>query len=552
MRTLREKLDFLYGDKADYAYNKINELINKYAAQSLAPSQSFLTEKDVLVETYGDTLKSGCRHPLEVLHTFMKKYTKGDVTNIKLCPHYPFTSDDGYSVSDYYAVNPDMGDWDDVLALSRDFGLLVELVLNHTSKSNPWFKKFLECDEFYKDFYLTGDPSEDHSSVTRPRALPLFTDFETAEGIKHVWTTFSDDQVDLNFRNPDVLIAYIEIVLFYVKMGAKIIGMDAVGFIWKEKGTTCMHLEQTHEIIKLMRLVVEKCAPGTMFITETNVPHKENVSYFGEGDESSLVYQFVLPPLTLHSFLTQNAEKLTQWAQNLEPTPEGTTFYNFLASHDGIGLRPVEGILTDEETLNLVKASEAHGGFVNYRYLSDGSQKAYELNINYMDALSSLEDSDDLRAKRMLAAHAIIIALQGMPSIYMHSLVGSRNWREGVLESGINRRINREKLDCDKVEAEIAAGTIRKTVLEGMCRMLNVRGRHDAFSPVSAQDILSLDNRVFANLRKGSEYILCVTNVSLDEVPCELTFAGKDILTGRDISENYTLAPLETVWVLKA
>lgn len=551
MRTLKEKLDFLYGDKADYAYDKINELINKYGARPLAPSQSFLTEKDALVESYGDTLKSGCRHPLEVLHTFMKKYTKGDVTNIKLCPHYPFTSDDGYSVSDYYGVNPDMGDWDDVLALSRDFGLLVELVLNHTSKSNPWFKKFLECDEFYKDFYLTGDPTEDHSSVTRPRALPLFTDFETAEGVKHVWTTFSDDQVDLNFRNPDVLIAYIEIVLFYVKMGAKIIGMDAVGFIWKEKGTTCMHLEQTHEIIKLMRLVVEKCAPAQCLLPKQTYPTRIMFHTSARATNRRLFISLFCP-LTLHTFLTENAEKLTKWAKELEPTPEGTTFYNFLASHDGIGLRPVEGILTDEETLNLVDTAKNHGGFVNYRYLSDGSQKAYELNINYMDALSSLDDSDEVRAKRMLAAHAVIMALQGMPGIYIHSLIGSRNWREGVLESGINRRINREKLDCDKVEQEIAAGTIRKTVLEGMCHMLNARGKHDAFSPASAQDILSLDPRVFAAMRKGSEYILCATNVSLDEVPCKLPFAGKDILTGREITENYTLAPLETVWVLKA
>lgn len=553
MRNLRQKLDFLYPDKAvaDYAYEKISSLINEN--KNLITRKPFFTEKDVFLETYPDNIKSENQSPLSTLNEFLVKHTKGTVTNIKLTPHYPYTSDDGYSVSDYYSVNPEAGNWDDVQKLCDNFGVLFELVLNHTSKSNIWFKKFINCEEGFEDFYLTGNPDDDHSSVTRPRALPLFTKFETAKGPKYVWTTFSDDQVDVNFKNPDVLIQYIKVVLFYGKMGARVIGMDAVGFIWKEKNTTCMHLEQTHEIIKLMRYVVEQCLPGVMFVTETNVPHQDNISYFGESDETNLVYQFVLPPLTLYSFLSQDAGVLTKWAQNLAPAPHGCSFFNFLASHDGIGLRPLEGILSDEETLTLVENCKNNGGFVNMRNLPDGSQKAYELNINYMDALTPLTADDSERAKRMIAAHSIIMSLQGVPLIYIHSLIGSRNWREGVLSSGINRRINREKLAVSSIEKDINNGTIRKTVIDEMCRLLEIRGNNTAFSPLSEQEVLSLDNRLFSVLRHGKDGdVLCITNVSDDVVDVVVPFEGKDLISGQLVNKETKINPLSSIWILKS
>lgn len=550
MRNLREKLEFLYKDKdtVQYAYNKISQLIeeNRNSVTGKKP----VTEKDVLVECYPDNIKEEGKSPLSVLDDFMTTHTKGVVTNIMLTPHYPYTSDDGYSVSDYYAVNPECGDWDDVKKLSNNFGMMFELVLNHSSKSTDWFKKFLECDEYYKDFYLTGNPNDDHSAVTRPRALPLFTPFETKEGKKYVWSTFSDDQMDLNFKNPDVLIEFLKIMLFYSKMGARIIRMDAVGFIWKKDGTTCMHLEETHEIIKLFRLVADQCIPGTIFITETNVPHKDNISYFGQSDEANMVYQFVLPPLTFYSFLKQDASILTDWAYNLEPAPQGCAYLNFLASHDGIGMRPVEGILTDEQADELVKANISNGGLVSYRNMSDGTKKPYELNISYIDALTSPDRSDDERCRRFLSAYSIIFALSGMPSIYFHSLIGSRNWTKGAEESGINRRINREKPYVSDVEKELSHNSLRKSVFDGMCHMIKTRARYDAFSPYSPQEILKIDKRLFAVLRKGKDNkILCVTNVSTDSVKCSLPFCGIDVLTGKTVLQDCVLEPLSVKWI---
>jgi len=120
----------------------------------------------------------------------------------------------------------------------------------------------------------------------------------------------------------------------------RIARLDAVAFLWKELGTNCLHLPETHELVKLFRDVCEIVAPRAIILTETNVPHAENVSYFGQGDEAHMVYQFSLPPLLLHAFITGNGQYLTHWASGLEPPPAGCTFFNFTASHDGVGVRP--------------------------------------------------------------------------------------------------------------------------------------------------------------------------------------------------------------------
>lgn len=287
---------------------------------------------------------------MQALKTFLDREMEETISGVHLLPMFPYTSDDGFSVQDFREIDPELGTWKDIEALGENYDLMFDAVINHVSKSSVYFQEFLKGNEKYRNFFIVADPDEDYSSVTRPRALPLLTAFETADGEKYVWTTFSEDQIDLNYKEPAVLLEILDILLFYASKGARFLRFDAIGFAWKEKGTTCMHLPQTHELIKLMREVLEECAKGCTIITETNVPHKENISYFGDGtDEAGLVYQFPLPPLTLYSYIVGNAEKLTEWAASLEPTNPQTTYFNFLASHDGIGMRPVEDILSEEE-----------------------------------------------------------------------------------------------------------------------------------------------------------------------------------------------------------
>jgi sucrose phosphorylase len=437
--------------------------------------------------------------------------------------------------------------------LAKDFDLMFDAVINHISKSSEWFQGYLKGDEKYKNFFVEADPSLDYSKVTRPRALPLLTPFETSEGVRHIWTTFSDDQIDINFKNPKVLIEILDILNMYAVNGSRFLRLDAIGFMWKKIGTTCMHLDETHAIIKLIREVLELSAPGTILITETNVPHKDNISYFGNGyDEAQMVYQFPLPPLTLFSFHTGNARKLSEWAASLEPTTDATSFFNFLSSHDGIGMRPTEGILSEEEKQFMVDQTIAHGGRVSYKDNGDGTKSPYELNINYLDALTHPEEARDIRVNKFLAAHTILLSVIGVPGIYIHSLLGSQNYYQGVEESGINRRINREKLNKEELFNELEADTLRSTIYTEFGARIKLRRDQKAFSPNSKQEVLFLDDRVFSikrtNAETGDEIVVLV-NVSNDTVKLETGYSGLDIIGSEVIVNTVTLKPYQSMWI---
>lgn len=550
-----QSLSFIYGDKrlAEEIAGKMEE---RFAALKTPSKGGWLSEKDSILITYGDSLHTEGEKGLKTLHHFMTEYVGDAISTIHILPMFPYTSDDGFSVTDYKKINERLGEWADIDELSSDYDLMFDAVVNHISKSSEWFQKYLECEEPYKDYFITSDPDMDYSQVTRPRALPLLTAFDTKEGKKYVWTTFSEDQIDLNFACPDVLIDIMEVLLTYASRGARFIRLDAVGFLWKELGTSCMHLPKTHEIIKLARKLLENYAPGTFLITETNVPHKDNISYFGNGkDEAHLVYQFPLPPLTMFSILKGHAGYLTKWASELPVPSKGTAYFIFLSSHDGIGVRPAEGILSREEIQFLVDTAWKHGGEVSFKDNGDGTRSPYELNINYQDALAGPEDSDEIRISRFLVAETILLSLQGLPGIYIHSLLGSRNDYYGKSISGIPRRINRERLETNKIKEALETNTNRSRIFHELIRRLKIRSRHSAFSPESSQQVLSLDDRVFALIRtdeEKGEKVTVLINVSGEQV--ELSQAGcvgTDLLSGVKTEKNVLLKPYECKWILE-
>lgn len=551
-----KSLEKLYGEQEAAAMaDKMEERFQKF--EGIRTKGRWLKEKDSILITYGDTFVREGEPGFLTLHVFLRKYVGDAISTVHILPMFPYTSDDGFSVVDYRKINPELGDWNQVNALADDYHLMFDAVVNHISKSSEWFQKYLLCEEPYKDYFITCDPEADYGTVIRPRALPLLTKFETKEGEKYVWTTFSDDQIDLNFKCPEVLMEILDVLLTYAQNGARLIRLDAIGFLWKELGTACMHLPQTHEVIKLARKVLEDYAPGTLLITETNVPHKDNISYFGNGqDEAQLVYQFPMPPLVMFSFLKGDAKHLTKWAQNLETPAPGTTYFNFLSSHDGIGIRPTEGILNKEEQQFLVDATLRNGGEVSYKDNGDGTKSPYELNINYQDALSSPEDRDEVRIKRFLAAETILLSMQGLPGIYVHSLIGSRNDYYGKSVSGIPRRINREKLKMEELEKALEGESNRKIIFDEMIRRLKIRGEHPAFAPDSAQRILDLDQRVFALEREtavGKEKITVYINVSEEMVKIHNSFAhGLDILDNSEIGAETELMPYDCKWIIES
>lgn len=566
---LRDYLGLMYGwEASEVVWNQLIEKIDLFSKANPGlrePSPiRILTQKDAMLITYGDQVREPGHSPLSTLGDFLRTHLDKVVPNIHILPFYPCSSDDGFSVIDYFQVNPDLGTWEDIWNLGRDFKLMFDGVINHISRESEWFKGFLRGEEEFMEYFIVLKPETDLSQVFRPRTLPLLTPVKTSRGTRHVWTTFSEDQIDLNFTNPNVLLKILDVLLFYVANKASFLRLDAIAFLWKIVGTNCIHLPQTHAAIKLLRAVIDLVAPGVVLITETNVPHQENISYFGDGsDEAQLVYTFALPPLILHSFLTGDARALSKWASNLELPSDCVTFFNFLASHDGIGITPARGILSQAEMDALVNRVQAHNGFISYRTLPDGSQVPYEMNINYFDALSDPNSDEplDTQIDRFVTAHAIMLALVGVPGIYFHSLFGSHGWVDGVLKTGSKRAINREKLNRQDLEDEMANPTLpRAKVLLGLKALLQARAVRQAFDPYAKQQILDLNPAIFAILRgeTGKNQAICVHNVSNQAQTITLDLSRLNQGSASDMlsSEKYQggeipvqLKPYQMVWL---
>ena len=567
LRRVLRRLGKLYGGQADKHLERFFVMIGRYGVgdyETIVEGPVW-DERDTVLITYADTLSDsgGEGSPLNTLESFACRHLKGAIRTIHLLPFYPWSSDDGFSVIDYRQVDPANGTWADVEKLGQEFDLMFDLVLNHCSAMSSWFNDFIAGIEPARHYFLQMDPSLDYSDVVRPRTSPLLTQTRTRDGDAHIWTTFSADQVDLNWQNPEVLFEFLDILFLYISQGMRIARLDAVAFLWKTLGTSCIHLPETHEVVKLFRDILEIVAPRTILLTETNVPHEENVSYFGQGDEAQMVYQFSLPPLLLHGLVTGKAIYLTKWASELDPPPEGCTFFNFTASHDGVGVRPIEGLLPEEEKNKLIEHVEAAGGKINWRAMPDGTQQPYELNITYYSALSD-PVNPELGVARFLCSQALMLSLRGIPGVYFHSLTATENDLHGVEISGINRRINRHKYELDELDAHLAEGCAH-TVFNTYLKMLRRRSRHPAFHPDAAQYVIDVDPEIFVHSRVSinrDEVVFCIYNFSnqqkrmVNPANTELLKNAKgfyDILSGRTIGsgkKGVTLAPYQALWLV--
>lgn len=564
--NINKRLYKLYPEEtAIKAVENIQNLINKYK-QTINSNEYHLSQKDIILITYGDQVSKNSEPTLQTLNEFMNNHLKGVINSVHILPFYPYSSDDGFSVVDYKEVDPHMGSWKEIEHLSDDYRIMVDGVINHISQFSSWFKAYLSGDKNYDDFFIELDPTTDLSKVVRPRASPLLHEYIDDDGkIHNIWTTFSKDQVDLNYKSYKVLCAVLDAMFFYIEKGATLIRLDAIAFIWKEIGTQCVHLVQTHELIQLIREVLHEVAPEVIIITETNVPHHENISYFGSGDdEAQMVYNFALPPLLLNSVIHSNTQKLTSWAKTLELPSNKVCFFNFTASHDGIGLRPVKGLLNNEEIHDIVKNVENNGGLVSYRSEEDGSKSPYELNCSYIDALTNPLEDQLIRIKRMLVTQATVLAMPGVPGIYFHSMVGSQNYKDGVKHSGINRTINREKYNINWLEKELSTlGSLAKTIFDSYKRMISIRINEEAFNPFGEFNFLSLDDRVFIidkfNIKKTTR-ILALNNYSNEKVtitlPKEIKLPLCDILSSSFSDQStekneltITLEPYQIMWL---
>lgn len=521
-------------------------------------------QNNVVLITYGDSIEKQDEKPLHTLHSFLNGYCKDAFSSVHILPFFPYSSDDGFSVIDYSSINESLGDWQDIRAIANDFRLMSDVVINHCSARSAWFSNFIKGEGIGSDFFYTASPEDDLSLVVRPRTSDLLRPTITEKGEKHVWCTFSHDQVDFDFSNPNVLDAFVSIIRQYLDAGIRVFRLDAIAFLWKEANTSCINLPQTHEVVRLLRTLIEHAVDDATIITETNIPNRQNLSYFGNANEAHGIYNFSLPPLLVNSLITGSCEHLKAWLCSMPPAQNGTFFFNFIASHDGIGLRPAEGLLNDDEIATLVSTMQAFGGLVSWRKSENGEQRPYEINIALYDALQGTKEGQDAWGlERFVCAHAVMFGLEGIPGVYIHSLLGTGNDLERVKNTSHNRSINRHKWHYESLVEHLELETSQHyKAYHRITDLLSIRRGQPAFHPNATQFTLQLSDQLFGFWRQSmdrAQSIFCVYNMSnqpqelrLSDLNLIGTDTWFDLITGNSITlEDLDLAlmPYQSVWI---
>jgi sucrose phosphorylase len=521
-------------------------------------------ESDIFLISYGDSIVSAKDKKLKTLKNFVDEFLKPHFSNIHILPFFPFDSDDGFSITDYKKVRDDLGNWEDISLLSKDYRVMADIVINHASKQSEYFQEFIRGNFEYKDFFISLDEDEGFEEVVRPRSSDLFQEVEISNQKKYLWCTFSHDQIDLNFKNPRVLLFFIRLIYLYLRHGIKVFRLDAVAFLWKEKSTNCLNLPQTHEVVKLIRTILDNYNQNNLLITETNLPNLENLSYFGNGDEANAIYNFTLPPLLLWTLLMGDSTALRKWSMGMPPAKEHTTYFNFIASHDGIGLRPTENILTDQERGTLIDIVKEFGGVISNRKKPDGTETVYELNIALLDAMKgTFKGIDHMQVDRFIACHAIMLSLEGIPAFYIHSVLGTTNDYELMKKNSQNRSINRKSWDINEIKNKLLDDkSINNQVYKSIINLVKIRKKQPAFHPNAIQFTFNLGKNFFGIWRQSidkKQSIFSVTNVTnifqyLDLTELNLIESEKwwDLMSSEDIDDiksTIALKAYQTVWI---
>ncbi len=564
-RTIRSKLDniykiFLSKKDIDYFENEIIQIIKLFNKKNPKKNKS-VSEKTTLIICYGDSVYSEKKKSIKVFQSFFQKKLKNFFNTIHFLPFYPSSSDSGFAVKDHYKVENKLGNWLDIKKVSKSSDVMADMVINHSSARGLWFKNFLKEKEPGKEYFLTVDNKFNTSKVIRPRDHKLLKKIKIFKKSKYLWRTFSPDQVDLNFRNPFVLIQFIKIMIHLINNGVTIFRLDAIAYLWKENGTKCINLKQTHEIIKLLRDITNLLNVQTTIITETNLPEKDNLSYFGKNDEANWVYNFSLPPLLIHAFLFENSSFLNKWSKKLPNTKNENCYLNFIASHDGIGIRPTEGLLNEKTLYSFLNRLKKNGSKFSYRKVQNKVKKVYEANITVFDALkkSDFDRKGEFYFERYISAHAIMISFEGIPAIYFNSMFGTSNDEAKFIITGNNRDVNRYRWNLNNISNKLKVNNTKQSIFYNkLCNLLNIRRKQKAFHPNAQRINLNFGSKIYGFKRISKDKkqtIICITNLSSKIQKTEIDKKSKmikNLLSSKINIENkkfLVLKPFETVWL---
>ena len=557
---MKKLISELYGKKLSKEIcKKIDKIINKYKNKSILVKQRQpISENDVALICYADNIYLENRPTLQIMNIFFEKYLSNLISYIHFLPFYPYSSDDGFAVQDFFTIKSDYGDWTDIQKTGKIFNLIFDAVINHISSKHEWFQEYLKSNPKYENYFIKTDKNTDISKVMRARDLPLLSKFQKDDDEIFVWTTFSNDQIDLNYKSYEILLVIIDVLLFYAVNGASIIRLDAIAYIWKNENSNCINLEETHKIIMIIRKVFDNVFPHVMLLPEANVPSKENIQYLGNGkNEAQLIYQFCFSTLVLYTFYSQNVIRLLEYLKNIPQLSENNYFFNVLATHDGIGLRPVLDILNENEINLILNEMKKRKVEISYKSEKNGKKTPYEMNVTYFDALNDINDSIENNIKKFIAAHAILLSIQGFPALYFHSLFGTRNYTEGFKKTGHPRTLNRRKFEYHELEGLLNNPESHESqIFKSISNLLQIRKTSTAFHPKSNQKVLNLSKNIFSIVREKEDKILVLVNISnkSEIVKIPNNFKSKKIKNLIDKQKfqkimEIRLKPFEIMWL---
>ena len=563
-KTIRSKLDniykiFLSKKDIDYFENEIVQIIKQFNKKNPKKKKS-ISEKTTLVICYGDSVYSEKNKSIRVFKNFFQKRLGKNFNIVHILPFYPSSSDSGFAVKDHYKIDSKLGNWFDIKSFSKKSDIMADMVINHSSARGLWFKNFLKAKRPGKGYFLTVDSKFNTSKVVRPRDHKLLKKIDIFNKTDYLWRTFSPDQLDLNFKNPAVLLRFIKIMINLINHGVTIFRLDAIAYLWKESGTKCINLNKTHEIIKLLRVISGLLNTQTLIVTETNLPEKENLSYFGKNDEANWIYNFSLPPLLIHAFLFENNSYLYNWSKKLPRSKNGNCYLNFIASHDGIGMRPTEGLLSSKALKDFLYRLKKNGSKFSYRKIQNKSKKIYEANITVFDALKKTNyDNGKFSFERYISAHSIMIAFEGVPAVYFNSIFGTSNDEAKFVITGNNRDVNRYKWNLNNISNKLNNKDSKEYYFyKKISNLLRIKKKQKAFHPNASRENINLGPKIFCFKRESinkKQTIICITNLSSKIQYLKLSkkfLKYKDLLGSKiffTIDKRIKLDPCQTIWL---
>lgn len=443
--------------------------------------------------------------------------------------------DDGYDISDFYTIRPELGTIEDfknfmIEAHKRGMRVLADLVLNHTSDQHPWFQAARASkDPKVHDYYVWSDDPNKYSGTRI-----IFTDTEKSnwtwdeEAQQYYWHRFFSHQPDLNYDNPDVREEMISVMRFWLETGLDGFRCDAVPYLFEREGTNNENLPETHAYLKEIRKYLDDHYPDKILLAEANQWPEDLLPYFGNGDEFHMAFNFPLMPRLFMSLRLEDRKPVIDIISRLPEIPENCQWGIFLRNHDELTLEMV----TDEER--------------DYMYNQYAKDPRMKINLGIRRRLAPLVDND---RKEMELLNALLLSLPGTPVIYYGDEIGMGdnvylNDRDGVrtpMQWNIDRNAGFSRADAARLYADVITDPVygyegvnveanqrtQSSLLHWMKRMIGVRKQYAVFGRGDITFLNPSNGKVLAFVRHyEGTYVLCVNNLSGSAQPCELDLSA--------------------------